>query len=104
MIFDALMDQSIYMCSQLLLNCTDISIEKKIVILRVAFFNFGARIYGGCLGFSSLSFFISIIVFFADTRFFPRIPNSLYFSDVKVVVVFDAMMSGLPTHKESFAG
>ncbi|XP_037493654.1 uncharacterized protein LOC105639405 [Jatropha curcas] len=24
--------------------------------------------------------------------------------DVKVVVVFDAMMSGLPTHKETFAG
>lgn len=26
------------------------------------------------------------------------------FSEVKVVVVFDAMMSGLPTHKEDFAG
>lgn len=26
------------------------------------------------------------------------------FTEVKVVIVFDAMMSGLPTHKESFAG
>lgn len=26
------------------------------------------------------------------------------FSEVKVVVVFDAMMSGLPTHKEVFEG
>lgn len=26
------------------------------------------------------------------------------FIEVKVVVVFDAMMSGLPTHKENFAG
>jgi hypothetical protein len=26
------------------------------------------------------------------------------FAEVKVVVVFDAMMSGLPTHKESFVG
>ncbi|KAJ0027456.1 hypothetical protein Pint_36189 [Pistacia integerrima] len=29
---------------------------------------------------------------------------SLIFTEVKVVVVFDAMLSGLPTHKESFAG
>lgn len=26
------------------------------------------------------------------------------FIEVKVVVVFDAMLSGLPTHKEDFAG
>lgn len=26
------------------------------------------------------------------------------FTEVKVVVVFDAMMSGLPTHKETFDG
>lgn len=26
------------------------------------------------------------------------------FVEVKVVVVFDAMLSGLPNHKESFAG
>ena len=26
------------------------------------------------------------------------------FTEVKVVVVFDAMMSGLPDHKEDFAG
>lgn len=30
--------------------------------------------------------------------------NSENFTEVKVVVVFDAMMSGLPTHKENFAG
>ena len=26
------------------------------------------------------------------------------FTEVKVVIVFDALMSGLPTHKESFEG
>ena len=30
--------------------------------------------------------------------------NCENFTEVKVVVVFDALMSGLPTHKENFAG
>lgn len=30
--------------------------------------------------------------------------NFASYTEVKVVVVFDAMMSGLPTHKETFAG
>lgn len=47
-----------------------------------------------------------VFVFFSFPWIFtiPTLYVLCKFIEVKVVVVFDAMMSGLPTHKENFAG